>query len=247
MEKQNTDNMTPAGESRGEKRNVAVVLAGGTGSRMGGDTPKQFFEVRGKTLLEYSVEAFVQNPHIDEIVIVSHKDYKNRVLSLVQKNGWKKIADILEGGKERYDSSLAAIRRYEAEEVNLIFHDAARPLVSQRIINDVVETLKTAKACGVAIASVDTILVCNDRRLRSVPDRKTMYRAQTPQAFDIDAIKSAYDIGLKDPSFSATDDCGILLRYRPDLPIQIVEGEEANLKVTYKDDLRMLELYLDRQ
>lgn len=227
------------------KRNVAVVLAGGKGSRMGTDIPKQFFEINGKTVLEYSVEAFDSNPSIDEVVIVSHKDYIDKVKALVSKNNYKKVAHVLEGGKERYDSSLAAVRKYAAEDVILILHDAARPLVSKRIIDDVISTMKSAKACGVAIASTDTILVCNDGVLSSVPDRKTMYRAQTPQAFDIEVIRSAYEIGLKDPAFTATDDCGVVLKYRPDIPIRIVDGEDSNLKVTYRDDLKMVELYLN--
>lgn len=227
------------------KRNVAVVLAGGKGSRMGTDIPKQFFEINGKTVLEYSVEAFDSNPSIDEVVIVSHKDYIDKVKALVSKNNYKKVAHVLEGGKERYDSSLAAVRKYAADDVILILHDAARPLVSKRIIDDVISTMKSAKACGVAIASTDTILVCNDGVLSSVPDRKTMYRAQTPQAFDIEVIRSAYEIGLKDPDFAATDDCGVVLKYRPDIPIRIVDGEDSNLKVTYRDDLRMVELYLN--
>lgn len=233
------------------KRNVAVVLAGGKGSRMGnggGDqTPKQFFMVGGKTILDYSVRTFDNNPGIDEVVIVSHKDYVERVAALVRANGYRKVTAILEGGKERYDSSLAAIRRYANEDVNLIFHDAARPLVSERIVNDVISSLKSAQACGVAVPSVDTILVCKDGILQSVPDRSTMYRAQTPQGFDIEVIKSAYEIGLKDPGFRATDDCGILLKYRPDIPIKIVEGEDANLKVTYRDDLEMVEMYLKKK
>lgn len=227
------------------KRNVAVVLAGGKGSRMGTDIPKQFFEINGKTVLEYSVEAFDSNPSIDEVVIVSHKNYIDKVKALVSKNNYKKVVDVLEGGKERYDSSLAAVKKYAAEDVILILHDAARPLVSKRIIDDVIFTMKSAKACGVAIASTDTILVCNDGVLKSVPDRKTMYRAQTPQAFDIEVIRSAYEIGLKDPVFTATDDCGVVLKYRPDIPVRIVDGEDSNLKVTYKDDLKMVELYLN--
>lgn len=227
------------------KRKVAVVLAGGKGSRMGTDIPKQFFEIKGKTVLEYSVEAFDSNPSIDEVVIVSHKDYIDKVKALVCQNNYKKVTAVLEGGKERYDSSLAAVRKYAAEDVILIFHDAARPLVSKRIIDDVISTMKSAKACGVAIASTDTILVCNDGVLKSVPDRKTMYRAQTPQAFDIEVIRSAYEIGLKDPAFTATDDCGVVLKYRPDIPIRIVNGEDSNLKVTYRDDLKTVELYLN--
>ena len=233
------------------KRNVAVVLAGGKGSRMGGNgedqTPKQFFVVGGKTILDYSVRTFDNNPGIDEVVIVSHRDYVERVAELVRAGGYRKVVDILEGGKERYDSSLVAIRRYAYEDVNLIFHDAARPLVSERIVDDVISSLESAQACGVAVSSVDTILVCKDGVLQSVPDRSTMYRAQTPQGFDIEVIKSAYEIGLKDPDFQATDDCGILLKYSPDIPIKIVEGDDANLKVTYRDDLEMVEMYLKKK
>lgn len=233
------------------KRNVAVVLAGGKGSRMGSDggeqTPKQFFMVGGKTILDYSVRTFDSNPGIDEVVIVSHKDYVERVAGLVKAGGYRKVACILEGGKERYDSSLAAIRRYANEDVNVIFHDAARPLVSERIVNEVISSLKSVQACGVAVPSVDTILVCKNGVLQSVPDRNTMYRAQTPQGFDIEVIKSAYEIGLKDPGFQATDDCGILLKYRPDIPIRIVEGEDANLKVTYRGDLELVEMYLKKK
>ena len=227
------------------KPNVAIVLAGGTGSRLGGDIPKQFFKVKGRMLIEYAIEAFERHPLIDEIAVVSHEKHLNEVADIVQRNGWTKVRHVLKGGKERYDSSLSAIRAYEAEDVNLIFHDAARPLVSQRIITDVVETLKQEKACGVAVPSIDTIFVCHDGYIQTAPDRSILQRAQTPQGFDIAVIKLAYERGMNDPAFKATDDCGIVLKYCPEVPIRIVEGEEANMKVTYKDDLRLLEMYMD--
>ena len=226
-------------------KNVAIVLAGGTGSRMGGEMPKQFFKVRGTMLIEYAIDAFERNALIDEIAVVSHEKHLDEVMEIVRRNGWKKVRHILKGGKERYDSSLSAIRAYEAEDVNLIFHDAARPLVSQRIITDVVETLRRAKACGVAVPCVDTILVCQDGYIQAAPDRSTLRRAQTPQGFDIAVIRRAYERGMSDPHFKATDDCGIVLKYCPEVPVSIVEGEEANMKVTYKDDLRLLEMYLN--
>ena len=226
------------------KRNIAIVLAGGTGSRMGGSRPKQFFELKGRMVIEYAVGAFEENPLIDEVAVVSHPDHIQEVTDIIQKNGWKKVAKVLKGGKERYDSSLAAIRAYQNEDVNLIFHDAARPLVSQRIITDVVTTLQAEQACGVAVPSVDTILVCREGYILSAPDRSTLRRAQTPQGFDLQVIRSAYDIGLQDPNFQATDDCGIVLRYRPDIPVRIVMGEEQNMKVTYQGDLPVLETYL---
>ena len=226
------------------KRNIAVVLAGGTGSRLGGTVPKQFFQVRGRMLIEYAISAFEEHPQIDEIAVVSHLDHIQEVADIIRRNEWKKVAKLLPGGKERYDSSLAAIRAYQNEDVNIIFHDAARPLVSQRIISDVVEALRHGQACGVAVPSVDTIFVCRDGFIESAPDRSVLQRAQTPQGFDIKVISEAYERGLKDPAFRATDDCGIVLRYMPDIPIRIVDGEEQNMKVTYRDDLHVLETYM---
>ena len=127
--------------------NIAVVLAGGVGKRLGLSVPKQFMKVSGRMVIEYSVEAFEKNPDIDEIAIVSHADYVGEFQEMVRRNAWKKVRRILLGGKERYDSSLSAIRAYEDEhDVRLIFHDGVRPLVSQRIISDVVHALDTYDA-----------------------------------------------------------------------------------------------------
>ena len=227
-----------------KRRNIAVLLAGGTGSRLGGQTPKQFLKVKGKMLIEHAVTAFEVNPLIDEIAVVSHPQHISEVEQIVQRNGWKKVQKILTGGKERYHSTLSAIEAYQQENVNLILHDAARPLVSQRIITEVCRELEKNKACGVALPTVDTILVCQDGIIQSAPDRSTLMRAQTPQAFHIEVLRQAFAKGLKDPHFQATDDCGVLLKYMPEIPIHIVTGEASNLKVTYADDLRLLELYL---
>ena len=93
--------------------NIAVVLAGGVGKRLGLSMPKQFMKVSGRMVIEYSIEAFEKNPDIDEIAIVSHADYVGEFQEMVRRNAWKKVRRILLGGKERYDSSLSAIRAYE--------------------------------------------------------------------------------------------------------------------------------------
>lgn len=226
------------------KRNIAIVLAGGSGRRMGTDVPKQYLEVKGRMVIERAIDAFDENPLIDEVAVVVSADNVTTMMDIMLKNSWKKLHRVLTGGKERYDSSLSAIRAFEGEDCNLIFHDAARPLVTQRIITDVVEALRSCQAVGVAQPSVDTILVVEDGCIRSIPDRSTLRKAQTPQGFDIEVIKDAYRIGLADPDFKATDDCGIVLRYRPDVPIRVVDGDEACMKVTYKEDTRLLEMYL---
>ena len=129
-----------------ERKNVAAVLAGGVGSRFGSALPKQFVEVAGKTIIEHSVTAFEENTSIDEIVVVMHKDYIDHFEQIRKQNNWKKLVKVLDGGNERYMSSLAAIQAYEGQNVNLIFHDAVRPLVSDDVITDVVKTLEQHEA-----------------------------------------------------------------------------------------------------
>ncbi len=222
------------------KKNIAVILAGGVGSRLGMSTPKQFFKVAGKMVVEHTVDVFERNPRIDEIAIVSNPaliaDFENIVL----RNKWAKVKKILKGGKERYDSSLSAIRAYADDEVNLIFHDAVRPLVSQRIVNDVIDALATHRAIDVAIPSADTIIEVDDDFIADIPDRARLRRGQTPQAFDRALIEEAYDKALRDPQFRTTDDCGVVRRYT-DEPVFVVRGEESNMKLTYKEDTYMLD------
>ncbi len=222
------------------KKNIAVILAGGVGSRLGMSTPKQFFKVAGKMVVEHTVDVFERNPRIDEIAIVSNPaliaDFENIVL----RNKWGKVKKILKGGKERYDSSLSAIRAYADDDVNLIFHDAVRPLVSQRIVNDVIDALDTHRAIDVAIPSADTIIEVDDDFIAGIPDRARLRRGQTPQAFDRALIEEAYAKALTDPQFRTTDDCGVVRRYTSE-PVFVVRGEESNMKLTYKEDTYMLD------
>lgn len=222
-------------------RNIAIVLAGGTGSRMGGSCPKQFRTLAGRTVLEHSLAAFEQNGLVDEVAVVVHRQYHAEIRQLIATRGWKKVKRLLESGTERWGSTLSALKAFEGEDANLIFHDAARPLVSQRIITEVCEALRSYRAVGVGIASVDTLMEVENGLMTHVPDRSVMQRMQTPQAFSLPVIAEAYRLALADPGFKATDDCSVVLKYLPDTPIYIIRGEERNLKLTYADDLLTLE------
>lgn len=224
--------------------NIAVILAGGTGQRFGSELPKQFLSLAGKTVIEHSVEAFERNAGIDEIAVVMHADYLAQMQEFIDRNGWHKVRKLLPGGPERHFSTLAAIQAYEGcSEVNLIFHDAARPAVSQRIINEVVAALQVYSAVAVAIPATDTIFEVTDdgNRIVQIPDRNRLRCAQTPQAFHFEIIREAYRKALQDPRFTSTDDCGVLLRYCPEIPVFIVPGEISNRKLTYPEDLIQLE------
>lgn len=222
-------------------RNIAVILAGGSGSRMGGDLPKQFLPLGGKTVLELAVDAFEKNGNIHETAIVCASEWKGKVEEMAVRNHWHKLEKILQGGAERYHSSLSAIKAYRDSGANLIFHDAARPLVSQRIIDDVCVALQNHRAVDVALPCTDTILQVKDGFIESVPDRNRLMRSQTPQAFRVEVIAKAYENALKDADFTTTDDCGVVLRYLPDVPVFIVQGEDCNLKLTTPQDLSVLE------
>ncbi len=223
--------------------NIAIVLAGGVGSRLGLNTPKQFFKVAGKMVIEHTIDTFERNPHIEEIAVVSNPFYVADIENIVLRNGWKKVKKILKGGKERYDSSLSAIRAYEGRDVNLVFHDAVRPLVSQRIIDDVCAALEQYEAIDVTLPAVDTIVEAADGVITHIPDRSRLQRGQTPQAFRRTVIAEAYERALQDPAFKVTDDCGVVVKYMPEVPVHLVAGEESNMKLTYKEDTYLLDKF----
>ena len=228
-------------------KNVAVILAGGSGSRMGSKLPKQFLTVAGKQIIEYSIEAFEHAEQIDEICIVCREDYIAHVEQLVAKKGYHKVRHILCGGKERHHSTLAAIHAYTDDSTNLLFHDCVRPMVSRRIICDCIEALDRYNAVNVAVQTTDTIIAVNaDNCIEHIPDRRILRNVQTPQAFKRGTIRRAYERALDDPDFVTTDDCGTVKRYLPDEPIYIVEGEHTNFKVTYPQDLQLMEILLHK-
>lgn len=224
---------------------IAVILAGGSGTRLGSNIPKQFLEINGRKVIEYTIDAFELNDLIDEIAIVVREDFIDDVRAIVAKNRYSKVKKLLKGGAERYHSSLAAIAAYPEDDVKLLFHDAVRPMVSQRIINDCVTALELYDAVDVGIKTSDTIIQVDDGNcIRAVPQRSRLRNGQTPQGFRRGVICKAYELALKDPSFTTTDDCGTVLRYLPEVPIYVVEGESSNMKVTYKEDVELLKHFL---
>ncbi|MGM9737343.1 MAG: 2-C-methyl-D-erythritol 4-phosphate cytidylyltransferase [Candidatus Cryptobacteroides sp.] len=228
-------------------RNIAIILAGGSGSRMGVDVPKQFLEIEGRTILEYSVEAFESHPDIDAIAIISRSDYIEKVRNIVSRRGFQKVEKILPGGKERYHSSLAAIGVYEDDDI-LLFHDAVRPLVSKRIIDDCLAAMEKYNAVDVAFNTTDTIIqVDSGNCICAIPDRTFLRNGQTPQCFRRSIIAKAYNVALADPRFKTTDDCGVVLRYLPEESVYVVQGDVTNMKVTYKEDLEQIQRLLRRR
>ncbi len=230
-------------------RMVAVVLGGGMGHRLGAGMPKQLLRLAGRTLIEHCVAAFEQAPAIDEILVVMAGGYTGQVEAMLADAGYRKVSAVIEGGVTRPDSTrvaLAAIARTHPGEAGVLLHDAARPLVDGRIIADCVASLRVHDAAGVAVPASDTMVITDRGVMQSMPRRETLLRCQTPQCFRLSVIARAHELAAADPDFAPTDDCGVVLRYLPEVSVHIVEGSERNIKITYPQDLAVAELLLAR-
>jgi 2-C-methyl-D-erythritol 4-phosphate cytidylyltransferase len=219
-------------------RNVAVVLAGGVGSRVGLSIPKQLIKIAGRPIIEHTIDVLDSSPLIDEIIVMMTPGYLDPVRAVVASGGYTKVTRILEGADTRNGTTKRALEALGDEECNVLFHDAVRPLLSQRIIDDCVTALERYEAVDTAIPSADTIIAVTETdEIKDVLKRSELRRGQTPQAFRRSVISRAYELADLDPDFTATDDCTVVLRYLPDVPITVVAGDERNMKVTEPIDV----------
>lgn len=224
---------------------VAVVLGGGAGNRFGAAMPKQLLTLGGRTLVEHCVTAFSQAPGVDEVLLVMPSGYAAEAARLAG----HQVSAVIEGGVTRSDSVRNALgyltgRGDAPRTTGVLLHDAARPLVSQRVIADCVTALGKHDAVGTAVPTSDTIVVAEDGVMSHVPPRETLQRCQTPQGFLLSVIARAHELAAADPGYVPTDDCGVVLRYLPDVPVHVVPGSERNIKVTYPGDLAVAEVLL---
>lgn len=222
--------MTQRDDREPEAPVVAVVLAAGFGTRFDPDNPKQLVSVDDKPIVCWSIEAFEQNPHVTDTIVVVNPQVRDEVERLVDEAGYPKVRMIIDGGAERADSTAAALQALGAAGIppraKLLIHDAVRPFVEQSSIDGCITALDEFEAATVAFASTDTMLLTEDlgdrKVVRSVPDRANMFRAQTPQAFRFETIRRAYELASRDPDFHPTDDTRVVVDYLPDVPVAIV-------------------------
>ncbi|KUJ65182.1 2-C-methyl-D-erythritol 4-phosphate cytidylyltransferase [Streptomyces albus subsp. albus] len=229
------------------QRTVAVVLAGGTGQRVGLDLPKQLLKIAGKTIIEHTLQVFQDAPGVDEVLVLMAPDFVPEVRRIVDGGHFTKVSRVLPGGATRNATTERAIDLISTglapgEDPKVLFHDAVRPLLSQRVVEDCVRALDRYDAVDVAIPSADTIVVTRTHGedgefITDIPDRSRLRRGQTPQGFRLSVIQRAYRIAAEDPMFQATDDCSVVLRYLPDVPVHVVAGDEHNMKVTHPVDI----------
>jgi 2-C-methyl-D-erythritol 4-phosphate cytidylyltransferase len=217
---------------------------------MGGEVPKQLLELAGRPVLLHAVAAFQAAPEIEEVVVMMAPAYLEVVADLLAGLGSATPTRVLPGGATRTESTRLALAALGDGPRDVLLHDAARPLVTARLIGDCVRALVTGEAVTAAVASSDTIAsVTTDGDgavVTGISDRASLRRVQTPQGFRLATIRRAYALADADDrsGFVATDDTSVVLRYLPDVPVHVVEGEESNLKVTTPADLALAETLL---
>lgn len=224
-------------------KNIALILASGTGSRCELNLPKQFAKIGNKTILEYTLDVFETHELIDEIYLVTSEQNLEFVQAL--SSNYLKVKKVVKGGLTRKDSSYNGISAIDVEDANVLIHDGVRPLVSKEIITDCINELKTKDAVCVAIDSTDTIFEIDEKNvIKSIPQRKFLKRAQTPQCFKYSLIKKAHDLANNDTNCLVTDDCGLIMYYNL-AEIYLVNGSKDNIKITYKEDFEFVKKMLN--
>lgn len=232
---------------------VAIVLAAGKGSRMKSDIPKQYLKINEKPILYYSLKAFQKNPQISEIILVTRKEDLNYCKEeIIKKFNLEKVKKIVPGGKERYNSVYEAIKTIKVnvgEKIYVHIHDGARPVISQTVINNCISNVIKHDAIVTAVKVKDTIKIVKNGYIESTLDRNALWQIQTPQSFELNMIKSAYENiinKIKENNKNLptiTDDAMILENYN-NQRIIISEGDYKNIKVTTPEDMIVTECFL---
>ena len=222
-------------------KNVGIILAAGSSSRMGGTTKKQYRVLLRHPVLFYSLKAFEQSRVNDMIVVCAEGEEEFVQKEIVDRYGIAKVSAIIPGASERSGSSFLgvreAIRMRGRDGMNVLIHDAARPLVNPELINSIISDLEHGKRAVVpAVTPADTIRIEGEGGTVTL-EREKIRMIQTPQGFEAGLIYDAY-ANLKG---SVTDDAEAVMKYDPGIRIAFVEGDRRNFKLTYPTDFELAE------
>lgn len=215
-----------------------IIPAGGTGSRSGLRVPKQYFKIKGKELIVYTLEVFQRNKLVNKIIVSASSDYIKKINSLVKKYKLTKVTSVVEGGKKRQDSvynALCSIKSARADDL-IAVHDAARPLLPDKVLTSALNAAKEKGNAVVCIRAKDT-LVKGEKVIKEHLNREEVFYVQTPQIFKYKDLKKAMDAAYRQ-NYYGTDES--MLINRIGVKVNIAEGSVFNFKVTGKEDIEMM-------
>lgn len=218
--------------------NIALILAGGIGSRVGETIPKQFVEINGKPLIIYTLEKFDNNSNIDYICIVCHSEWINKLWDSIDKYKIKKVKSIIAGGNTGLSSAykgIIEINKFGNGDSLVLIHDAVRPFIDEECINANIKIASQKGLAMCAVSLVETLAYSEDSVFSDkVIPRDNLYRIQTPQTFKLSILNNLYsNIDVEKSNEPST----FSLYMKQGLPIYLSPGNEKNIKITYPEDL----------
>ncbi|MCM1055648.1 MAG: 2-C-methyl-D-erythritol 4-phosphate cytidylyltransferase [Bacteroides sp.] len=219
----------------------AGICAGGRGTRLKSETPKQFLLLGGKPIISYSAETFLSCGEIEKIFIAVSEEYVEHCKKLFTDPRIK----VIKGGCDRSETVALLAEACEkygkgaSQEDILVTHDAARPFVTAETIRRTVAAAESFGACGTALSSSDTVLQCENGFVAAAPPRSEMYLAQTPQTFKLGVFNNVWSRLDDSEKRSATDVCGMF--FRAGVRVKIVEGDKKCFKITVREDMERAE------
>jgi len=224
--------------------NYGIILAGGKGVRFGRDIPKQFLILGDKSVILWSAESFQATNLIDELIIATPLEYLKKTKEFFADSKIKLPVTVIAGGQTRQGSvkNVLDAKNFMPEDI-LLFHDAARPFVSKKIIADVISVVIERGVAGVYLPTVDTISEIENDTVKSVPLRDTLYLTQTPQGFLYKNIVAIHKFAEENNIANASDDISLAIKYG--LDVGVVQGDEWNLKLTTERDFQLLTLKIE--
>lgn len=225
---------------------TAVVLAAGSGRRMGTKVHKQYLLMGGKPVLYYSLDTFQKSELIDEIILVcgsGEEEYCRH--EIVEQYGLTKVGKIIPGGAERYNSVWNGLQ--ETKDGYVYIHDGARPFVDDEMIARAYECVSESHACVAGMPSKDTVKIADETQtVQQTPDRNRVWIVQTPQVFETELIRRAYDLLMKKETINVTDDA-MVAEQMLGCPVRLFYGSYENIKITTPEDLEIAEIFLERK
>lgn len=236
-------------------KRTAIILAGGSGSRMNSDIPKQYMQLKGKPLIWYALHAAEESVMIDDIVLVTGaEDMAYARKEIIEKYGFHKVSAVVAGGAERYDSVYHALQTLADGPDGYVFiHDGARPFLTEEILERCYEAVQKYDACVAGMPVKDTVKVADDDGFAvNTPDRNYIWQIQTPQVFRTSLIVEAYrklyeekgKLCAGGSAFAVTDDAMVAEKMLHH-PVKLVQGSYENIKITTPEDMKTAEAFME--
>lgn len=226
--------------------NIAMIIAGGSGNRMHQDIPKQFLTVNEKPVIIYTLEVFQKHPAIDEIIVVCIEGWEQVLWAYVRQFDLTKVTAIVRGGDCGQDSiyrGLEQIGRNHAREDVVLIHDAIRPMVSEEIISDCINTTIEYGSAVACIPCAEAMLVSVDQKSSDrIFDRDKLKRTQTPQGFRVGKLTDIHKKALKQGITHSTASCTLMIEMGEG--VHFSKGSEKNLKLTTVEDVDIFKALL---